>query len=87
MRLALGPERLRWDGEIKHTREGVAANKLLRNLELTAELADLVLEEFAQRLNKLQTVASHETLGNSADIVVGLDGLGRSLERDTLDDI
>ena len=86
MRLALGPEIL-WGGGIEHTREGVAANKLLGDVELTAELADLVLEEFAQRLNELEAVASHETLGNSADIVVSLDGLGRTLERDTLDDI
>ena len=55
--------------------------------KLAPEHANLVLEEFAQRLDELQTVASHETLGNTSDVVVGLDGLGRTLERDTLDDI
>lgn len=84
--LALGSRAKRCD-RARHTREGVAANKFLGDLELTAEFADLVLEEFAQRLDELQTVASHETLGNTSDVVVGLDGLGRTLERDTLDDI
>ena len=62
------------------TREGVAANKLLGDLKLAAQLADLILEELAQRLDQLQAVASHETLGDTTHVVVSLDSLGRALE-------
>ena len=40
------------------------------NAEGGAELADLVLEELAQRLDELETHA----LGQAADVVVALDG-------------
>src|SRR4051812_32568537 len=44
---------------------------LARQAEREAELADLVLEELAQRLEQLEM----ERLGQPADIVVRLDGL------------
>jgi hypothetical protein len=69
------------------TREGVAANKLLGDVELTTELADLVFEEFAQRLDELQAVTGHETLGDTTNVMVSLDGLRRTLEGDALNDI
>jgi hypothetical protein len=62
------------------TGEGVAANKFRGDVELTAQLADLILEELTQRLDQLQAVTGHETLGDSTDVVVGLDGLRRTLE-------
>lgn len=69
------------------TREGVASDQLGGDVHLATEFADLVLEELAQRLDQLEAVAGHQALGNTADVVVGLDGLGRTLERDTLDDV
>lgn len=62
------------------TREGVTANKLLGDLKLAAQLADLILEELAERLDQLQAVAGHETLGDTTHIVVSLDSLRRTLE-------
>jgi hypothetical protein len=62
------------------TREGVAANKLLGDLKLAAQLADLILEELAERLDQLQAVASHETLSDTSHVVVSLDSLRRTLE-------
>lgn len=62
------------------TREGVTADKLGRDVKLATKLTDLVLEEFAQRLDQLQAVTGNEALGDTANVVVGLDGLGRSLE-------
>jgi hypothetical protein len=58
----------------------VAANKLLGDLKLAAQLADLILEELAQRLNQLQAVTGHETLGDTTHVVVSLDSLRRTLE-------
>mgnify|MGYP000520507625 CR=1 FL=1 len=49
--------------------EGMAADEALGQAELAAEGADLVLEEFAQRLDQLQT----HLLGQAAHIVVRLD--------------
>jgi hypothetical protein len=69
------------------TREGVASDQLRGNVHLATELADLILEQFTQRLDQLEAVASHQALGNAADVVVSLDSLGRTLERDTLDDV
>jgi hypothetical protein len=62
------------------TRDGVTTDKFGRDVKLATQLTDLVLEEFAQRLDQLQAVTGHETLGNTANVVVGLDSLGRSLE-------
>ena len=53
------------------------------NAEGGAELAHLVLEELAQRLDELEPHA----LGQAADVVVALDGLRRALERHRLDDV
>lgn len=65
----------------------MTADKLGRDVKLTTKLTDLVLEEFAQGLDQLQAVTGHEALDDTANVVVGLDGLGRSLEGDTLNDI
>ena len=56
------------DGEAR-TRERMAAHERLRQAELAAEHADLVLEEFAQGLDELHVHA----LGQAAHIVVALD--------------
>jgi hypothetical protein len=69
------------------TREGVASDQLRGNVHLATELADLILEQFTQRLDQLEAVTSHQALSNAADVVVSLDSLGRTLERDTLDDV
>jgi hypothetical protein len=65
----------------------VTADKFLSNVELTAKLADLILEELTKRLNKLEAVARHKTLGDTTNVVVGLDSLRGALERDTLDNV
>src|SRR4028119_596548 len=46
--------------------EGVAAADLLRDVQLAAEHADLVLEQLAERLDQLHAHA----LGQAADVVV-----------------
>lgn len=69
------------------TREGVTPDELGRDVQLSAELAHFVLEQLAQRLDQSQAVAGHQTLGDAAHVVVGLDCLRRTLERDTLDNI
>lgn len=65
----------------------MASNQLGGNVHLATELAHFVLEQFTQRLDQLQAVAGHQALGNTADVVVGLDGLRGTLERDTLDNV
>ena len=72
---------------ISLTGERVASNQLGRNVHLATELAHFVLEQFTQRLDQLQAVAGHQALGNTADVVVGLDSLRGTLERDTLDNV
>ena len=57
------------DGEAG-TRERMAADQAVRQAELAAERAHLVLEQLAQRLDQLQVHA----LRQAADIVVRLDG-------------
>jgi hypothetical protein len=47
---------------------------------LTAELTDFVLEEFAEGFDELEAVAAHQALCDTADVVVGLDSLRRTLE-------
>src|SRR5690606_27730186 len=71
------------DGKAR-SREGVAANKALRNAEIAAELADFVLEQFAQRLDQLHVHAFWQ----AAHIVVRLDGdRGAASERHRFDDV
>ena len=65
----------------------MASDQFGGDVHLATELANLVLEELAQRLDQLQAVAGHQAFGNTANVVVGLDGLGRTLERDTLNDV
>ena len=65
----------------------MTTDKLRRDAELAAELADFVLEEFTEGLNKLEAVAAHEALGNAANVVVSLDSLGGALERDTFNHV
>ena len=56
----------------------------LGQAQLAAELAHLVLEQFAQRLDQLHV----HPLGQAADIVVALDGHRRTAgEADALDDV
>src|SRR5262245_35078758 len=65
-------------------REWMAADELLRQAELAAERAHLVLEQFAQRLDQLHVHALREP----ADIVVRLDRHRRPAgERDALDHV
>ena len=52
--------------------ERVPADDLRRQAELLADLADLVLEQRAQRLDQLEL----EVVGQAADVVVGLDVRG-----------
>jgi hypothetical protein len=52
-------------------REGVAVDHVVRQAERHAQLAHLVLEQVAQRLQQLQA----ERLGQAADVVVALDGV------------
>ncbi len=52
----------------------MAADESLRQAELAAERAHLVLEQFAQRLDQLHVHA----LGQAADIVMRLDGHRRA---------
>jgi len=84
--LLLGNLTKNTDGETG-AREGVAANKLSGDVHLATELTDLILEQLTQGLNELETVASHQALSNTTDVVVGLDSLRGTLEGDTLDDI
>ena len=71
------------DGEAR-TWEGMAADEGLGQPELTAEHADLVLEQLPQRLDELHVHA----LGQPAHIVVRLDRhRGPAGERDALDDV
>ncbi len=57
------------------------ANELLRKTELPADLPDLVLEEFPQRLDELE----RQIVREAADVVVGLDRLRRPpVERDSI---
>src|SRR6185369_13018795 len=51
------------------TRKRLAPDEPLRQAELGADGADLVLEERAQRFDELEL----EVLGEAADVVVGLD--------------
>ena len=71
------------DGEAG-AREGMAADEGLGQAELAAEHADLVLEQFAQRLDQLHV----HPLGQAADIVVALDRHRRPAgEADALDHV
>jgi hypothetical protein len=54
--------------------ERVPLDEAFGQAELAAELAHLVLEEFAKRLDQLHIHA----LGQAADIVVALDGDARA---------
>ena len=64
--------------------ERMAADERLRQAELAAERAHLVLEQFAQRLDQLQPHA----LGQAADVVVALDRRRRAAgEGDALDHV
>lgn len=67
--------------------EGVSHDELLVEAELASELADLILEELAERLNELEAVALGHALGQATDVVVSLDGLAGTLEGDALNDI
>ena len=60
--------------------ERVAADEALGQAQLAAQAADLVLEQFAQRLDQLQVHA----LRQAADIVVRLDGHAGRRKRETL---
>ena len=53
-------------------RERMAEHHLARQAEREAELAHLVLEQLAQRLEQLEV----QRLGQAADVVVRLDGDG-----------
>ena len=62
----------------------MTADECFRQAELAAERAHLVLEQFAQRLDQAHVHA----LGQSADVVVRLDGHRRSAgERHALDHV
>ena len=61
----------------------MAADDLGGNAEHPTELAHLVLEQLAQRLDELELHA----LGQAADVVVALDGRRGPLERHRLDDV
>ena len=62
----------------------MAADETIRQAEFAAEDADFVLEQFAQRFDKLHVHA----LGQAADIVVALDGdRGAAGEGDGFDDV
>ena len=69
------------------TGEGVAADEFCGDAELASELTDFVFEEFAERLDELEAMATHQALGDTANVVVGLDGLRGALEGNTLDNI
>ena len=58
--------------------EGLAHDQILRQAELAAELADLVLEQQAQRLDDLLEV---HIVGQAADVVVALDDGGIAARR------
>src|SRR5262249_53928860 len=64
-------------------RERLAPHHVARQTELETELADLVLEQLAERLDERELHA----LGQATDVVVALDRVRRALERDALDDV
>ena len=64
-------------------RKRLAEQELVVEAKLTAELTHFVLEELAQRLHELEL----QMLGKSAHIVMALDDVGRSFDRDALDDV
>ena len=57
--------------------EGLAPEHVVRHAERLADVAHLVLEELAQRLDELELHA----LGQAADVVVALDDGARALAR------
>lgn len=67
--------------------EGVAHDELLVDAKLTTELADLVLEELSEGLDQLETLAVHHTGRQTTNVVVGLDGSGRALPAERLNQI
>lgn len=69
------------------TGEGVAHDEFLVDAEGAAELADFVLVQGAERLDELETLAVGHALGQTADVVVGLDGGRGALEGERLDDV
>ena len=64
-------------------REGVAPEEVGADAEGTADAAHLILEEEAQGLDDAEV----HLLGESADVVVRLDGGGGSVDRYALDDV
>ena len=70
------------DGQAR-PRERLPPDDLVRQAEERAQLADLVLEELAQRLDQLEA----HVRGQAAHVVVGLDRGRRTLERHRLDDV
>lgn len=69
------------------TGEGVAADELCGDAELASELTDFVLEEFAEGLDELEAMATHQALGDTTDVVMSFDSLGGALEGNTFDHI
>ena len=65
------------------TGEGVAPDKLLVDAKLDAQGADFVFEELAQGFDELEVHVCRK----ATDVVVRLDGLGRALEGERLDDV
>lgn len=69
------------------TGERVAHDEILVDAELTAKLTDFVLEQLAQGFDELEALAVHHAGGETADVVVGFDGGGGTLEAEGLDDV
>lgn len=65
----------------------MAADEFCGDSELSSELTDFVFEEFAEGLDELEAMATHQALSDTTDVVVGFDGLGGSLEGNTFDHI
>ncbi len=82
MREALGVDRADDADREAGSGERVATDDRLGDAELAADVAYLVLEQGAQRLDQ----AELEVVGKSADVVVALD-VGRALAAAGLDDI
>ena len=63
--------------------EWVSPDELVGDAEQLTKVSDLVLEQLAEGLDELELHVVEQT----ADVVVGLDGLGWALEGDGLDDV
>lgn len=63
--------------------ERMPHDKVVRDTKLSSKITDLILEELAKRLNKLQSLTVEHALRKSK-VVMGLDSGTGALERDAI---